>query len=465
MTGTSTSDLLDKTSGALVDALAGRRISSLELTEALIARIEDRDREINAVVVRDFDRARQAARAADARLARGERLPLLGLPMTVKESNQVEGLPSTWGAPAFSGWIAPEDAEAVQRLKAAGAVIVGLTNVPPMLADWQSTNPVYGRTSNPWDPSRSPGGSSGGAAAALSAGMTPLELGSDIGGSIRVPSALCGVFGHKPTYGLVPTRGHTPPGTDGVPVPLAVVGPMARCTADLERALGVLAGPGSDEASGMAFTLAPAPRKALADYRVLVITEHPLTPTDEEIAGAVDNLARRLEALGAAVSRSSDLLPDLSAQHAVYQPLLNIAISRGAPGATPPDAHACMDLLDAQLAFRRRWAALFEAFDVVITPTFGVTAFPHEDGPETYARTLRVNGSDTPYYAQLGWPAVALLPNLPATALPIGLSRQGLPMGAQVIGGWMQDLATIRFAGLLEQEFGGFIPPPARRQG
>jgi amidase len=215
----------------------------------------------------------------------------------------------------------------------------------------------------------------------------------------------------------------------------------------------------------MAFTLAPAPRKALADYRVLVITEHPLTPTDGEIAGAVDNLARRLEALGAAVSRSSDLLPDLSAQHAVYQPLLNIAISRGAPGATPPDAHAYMDLLDAQLAFRRRWAALFEAFDVVITPTFGVTAFPHEEGPETYARTLRVNGSDTSYYAQLGWPAVALLPNLPATALPIGLSRQGLPMGAQVIGGWMQDLATIRFAGLLEQEFGGFIPPPARRQG
>jgi len=460
MTGTSTSDLLDKTSGDLVDALAGRRISSLELTEALVARIEDRDREINAVVVRDFDRARQAARAADARLARGERLPLLGLPMTVKESNQVEGLPSTWGARAFKGWIAPEDAEAVQRLKAAGAVIVGLTNVPPMLADWQSTNPVYGRTSNPWDPSRSPGGSSGGAAAALAAGMTPLELGSDIGGSIRVPSALCGVFGHKPTYGLVPTRGHTLPGTDGVPVPLAVVGPMARCTADLERALGVLAGPGSDEASGMAFTLAPTPRKALADYRVLVVTEHPLTPTDEEIAGAVDNLARRLEALGAAVSRSSDLLPDLSAQHAVYQPLLNIAISRGAPGATPPDAHAYMDLLDAQLAFRRRWAALFEAFDVVITPTFGVTAFPHEDRPETQERTLNVNGRVTPYYAQLGWPAVALLPNLPATALPLGLSRQGLPMGAQVIGGWMQDLTTLHFAGLLERDIGGFIAPP-----
>lgn len=465
MTGPSTSDLLDQTAGEWVDALAGRRVSSLELTEALIDRIEDRDRDLNAVVVRDFDRARDAARAADARLARGERLPLLGLPMTVKESNQVEGLPSTWGSPAFSGWTAPEDAEAVQRLKAAGAIVLGLTNVPPMLADWQSTNPVYGRTRNPWDLSRSPGGSSGGAAAALAAGMTPLELGSDIGGSIRVPSALCGVFGHKPTWGLVPTRGHTPPGTDGVPVPLAVVGPMARCTADLERALGVLAGPGSDEASGMSFTLAPPRRRALADHRILVLTEHPLTPTDVEIAGAVDALAGRLEALGAAVFRDSDLLPDLAAQHQVYQPLLNIAISRGAPGATPPDAHAYMDLLDAQLAFRRRWAALFEAFDVVITPTFGVTAFPHEDRPETYERTLTVNGAETPYYAQLGWPAVALLPNLPATALPVGLSREGLPMGAQVIGGWMQDLTTLHFAGLLEREFGGFVPPPARPAG
>lgn len=460
MTGSSAAELLDATAGELVDALAARRIGSLELTEALIARIEDRDRDINAVVVRDFDRAREAARRADARLAQGERLPLLGLPMTLKESNQVEGLPSTWGSPAFQGWTAPAEATAVARLKAAGAIILGLTNVPPFLADWQSANPVYGRTRNPWDASRSPGGSSGGAAAALAAGMTPLELGSDIGGSIRVPSALCGVFGHKPTYGLVPTRGHTPPGTDGVPVPLAVVGPMARCTADLQRALSVLAGPEPEDAGGTAFTLAPPRHETLAAHRVLVLTQHPLTPTDDEIAAAVEGLARRLEALGATVSRSSDLLPDLAAQHAVYQPLLNTAISRGAPGASPPDAHAYMDLLDAQLAFRRRWAVLFKAFDVVLAPSFGVTAFPHVDGPETPDRRLSVNGVATPYYAQLGWPAVALLPNLPATAIPLGLSGEGLPMGVQVIGGWMQDLTTLRFAEHLEREFGGFVPPP-----
>lgn len=457
------SEILDLNAGQIVGRLAARRLGALELTDALIARIEDRDRDINAVVVRDFDRARDAARQADARIGRGERLPLLGLPMTVKESNQVEGLPSTWGSPAFTGWIAPEDATVIRRLKAAGAIILGLTNVPPMLADWQSTNPIYGRTRNPWDLSRSPGGSSGGSAAALASGMTPLEIGSDIGGSIRVPSALCGVFGHKPTWNLVSSRGHTPPGTDGAPVPLAVVGPLARCVSDLRLALDVIAGPEPEDGPGPSL---PDPRReSLADHRILVLTSHPLATTDAEIAGAVSDLADRLDALGARVDRSSDRLPDLAAQHQVYQQILNTVISRGAPGASSMPAHDYMGLLDAQLAFRRRWAALFEAYDAVITPTFGVTAFPHEDGPEGPERSLVINGRSTPYYEQLAWPAVALLPNLPATALPLGLSSAGLPMGAQVIGGRLQDRATLHLAGLIEREIGGFRAPPARPRG
>ena len=180
----------------LVNALAERRIGALELTDVAIARIEAVDGPINAVVVRDFDRAREAARAADAALSRGERRPLLGLPMTVKESHNVAGLRTSWGVEMFGHWIAPTDSVGVARLKAAGAVILGKTNIPPFLADWQSDNPIYGRTNNPLDLSRSPGGSSGGAAAALAAGMVPLEFGSDIGGSIRVPAAFCGVFGH-----------------------------------------------------------------------------------------------------------------------------------------------------------------------------------------------------------------------------------------------------------------------------
>jgi len=461
MSETLSLDLLDQTAGEIVDALAARKVGALELTEVAIARIEARDGPINAVVVRDFDRARQAARAADVALGKGERRPLLGLPMTVKESNEVEGLPSTWGSPAFSGWSAEKDAVAVARLKAAGAIILGKTNVPPFLADWQSTNPIYGRTKNPWDLGVSPGGSSGGSAAALAAGMTPLELGSDIGGSIRVPAAFCGVYGHKPSYGLVPTRGHSPPGLDGGPIALAVVGPLARSAADLDLALGVVAGPEPEEAVGYALNLPPPRHANLADYRVFVLSAHPLAATDSEVAGAVQDLGRKLDRLGCQVTTASDLLPDLAAQHAVFGQLVGTALSRGAPGGTTMNAHEWMNLLDAQLAYRRRWRRFFEDFDVVIAPTFGTVAFPHVDEPDNSKRVLMIDGQPTPYFNQIAWPGVALLPNLPATAVPVGFTRGGLPIGVQLIGPYLEDRTPIAFAGLLEREFGGFKAPPA----
>ena len=459
MSETLNQDLLDLTAGELVDQLAARKVSALELTEAAIARIEDRDRPINAVVVRDFDRARVAARAADALLAKGERRPLLGLPMTVKESNNVEGLPTTWGSPAYAGWEAEADGAAVRRLKDAGAIILGKTNVPPFLSDWQSHNPIYGRTRNPWDLTRSPGGSSGGSAAALAAGMTPLEIGSDIGGSIRVPAAFCGVYGHKPTYGLVSMRGHSLPGVDGGPTPLSVAGPMARAPADLQRALDVIAGPEPDEAKGYRLQL-PQPRHAdLLDHRILVLSEHPLVATDGEVAAALETLADRLDALGVAVFRGSDALPDLASQHRIYLGILNTAMTRRASGPAPIDAHAYMDLLDAQVAYRRLWAAFFEHFDAVIMPAFGTVAFPHDDSPDR-GRRLAVGGQDTRYWDQLAWPGVALLPLLPSTAIPLGLSKGGLPIGAQIMGAHLEDRTTIHLAGLLEREFGGFRPPP-----
>lgn len=461
MSETLNRELLDLGAGALVAALAARKVGALELTDAAIARIEDRDRTTNAVVVRDFDRARHAAKAADAALARGERRPLLGLPMTVKESHNVEGLPSTWGSAAFGGWTAPKDAVAVARLKAAGAVILGKTNVPPFLSDWQASNPVYGRTNNPWDLGRSPGGSSGGSAAALAAGMTPLELGSDIGGSIRVPAAFCGVYGHKPTYGLVPQRGHAPPGLDGGPIALAVVGPMARSAADLDLALGVVAGPEPHDAKGYSLNLPPPRHAELADHRVLIVDHHPAVATAGEIRGALHGLADRLDGLGAPVARSSDLLPDLGAQHAVYMALVGAAMSRGAPEGTTMTAHEWMNFQDAQVIFCRRWAELFEAFDVVILPTFGTAAFPHVTETDPQRRTLSIDGRETPYFAQLAWPGVALLANLPATAVPIGFTREGLPIGAQVLGPYLEDRTTIAFAGLLEREFGGFQAPPS----
>jgi len=302
-------ELLDQSAQAIAKAIARKQISAVEITEAAIARIEARDRQINAVVVRDFDRATSAAKAADAAIARGERKPLLGVPMTVKESHDVAGLPKTWGYKGFKDFVPPLDSIGVKRLKAAGAIILGKTNVPVGLADWQAFNPVYGRTNNPWDLARTPGGSSGGAAAAVAARMVPLEFGSDIGGSIRVPAAFCGIYGHKPSWSIIPPRGEGPPGVDGAEPALAVVGPLARSASDLEVALGVLAGPDEDQAIAYHLMLPPARHKGIADFRVLVVDHHPITKTDTEITGALDGLAPELAAAGARIARQSQLLP------------------------------------------------------------------------------------------------------------------------------------------------------------
>ena len=455
----STADaLLDTSATEIVAALAARKLGALELTDAAIARIEARDGPINAIPVRDFERARTAARAADAALSRGERVPLLGLPMTVKESNNVAGLPTTWGFPEAKDFVPDADSTAVQRLKAAGAVILGKSNAHRGLADWQCFNPLYGRTNNPHDLTRTPGGSSGGAAAALAAGMVPLELGSDIGGSVRMPATFCGVFGHKPTYGLVPTRGHAPPGLDGAPVPLAAVGPMARSAADLALALDVLAGPGEAAAHAFRLDLPPPRCTRLKDCRILVIETHPRAAASEEVRAGLADLAHRLEGAGAQVSRSSPLLPDLSEGYDIFNGLLGIALSRGGPPKEPPaSAHQWLELLDKQLAVRRQWAQLFEAYDVVLAPPFGTTALPHHEGPDEGERQLTIDGKAARYGRQIAWAAIASLANLPATAAPIGRSAAGLPLGVQIIGPEYEDRTTIAVAGMMEREWGGAV--------
>jgi amidase len=446
-------DLAEATAAQLAQALRRREISAAEAAEAAIARIEARDGPINAVVVRDFERAREQARAADAALARGDPGPLLGVPITVKEAFDVAGLPTTWGVEQFAAFRATTDAVAVQRLKAAGAVILGKTNVAPMLGDWQSDNKVYGRCNNPHDLSRTPGGSSGGSAAAVASGMVPLEFGSDIGGSIRVPSSFCGVWGHKPSYELIPERGHAPGGLHGASVLFGVVGPIARSAEDLALALEATAGPDLLDAAGYRARL-PGPRHdAVGDYRVLILDQHPACATDDEIRQALDDAGRRLERAGARVSRASDSLPDLAACHATYLAMLGSIISRGQPhaGAGPAmSAHQYLDGLDHQFHARHAWRRVFEEVDVVLAPCFGVPAFPHTPGPWA-ERVLQVNGQTTPYGAQIAWPGVATFPHLPATATPLARSRDGLPIGVQVIGGFLEDRTTIAFAGMLAQ--------------
>ena len=472
----------------LVAALAKLEISAHELLDLAIARIEALDAKINAVVVRDFDRARIAAGDADGALARGERRPLLGLPMTVKEQFNVAGLPTTWGNPKFKDWRADADALAVARLKAAGAIIIGKTNVPLGLTDWQSFNEVYGTTNNPWDFGRTPGGSSGGAAAALTAGFVPLELGSDIGGSLRAPAHFCGIFAHKPSLDLVPQRGAGPPQTPAIPVrgDLAVAGPMARSAADLALELEVLAGPDElFDGIGYKLALPPSRHQKLQDFRVLVIDAHPLCPTASSIAAALNDLTERLAKLGVQVVRESPKLPDLAQTTQIYFELLSAFTGVDLPPALREQGEAAAKSLspDDQSLFastlrgltithadwvrksrtraglRARWQALFQDVDVVLCPPMPSLAFPHDHGPRL-ARQLDVDGKNIPYSDQKAWIGVATLIGLPATVAPIGRSDSGLPIGVQIIGGYLEDRTTIAFAGMIEREFGGFVPPP-----
>ncbi|RBP09245.1 amidase [Roseiarcus fermentans] len=474
----------------LAAALGARRVSAVELARDAIARIEAADSALNAMCVRSFDAALAAAAEADQRLAQGERGPLLGVPMTIKESYNLAGTPTTWGFPQAREYRPSEDALIVARVKAAGAVVLGKTNVPVALGDWQSYNDLYGVTNNPYDPARTPGGSSGGSAAALAAGFGPLSLGSDIGGSLRAPAHFCGVFAHKPTHGLVPSRGHAPPFVPDLPgsVDLAVVGPMARTADDLATLFDAIAGPDELE-DGVGYRLAlPPPRvTSLAGARVLALTQHPLGPTDAPIAAAIEDLAAGLEKAGARVSRDSARVPDLEAAARLYMRALLATLAARMPDEPFAQAAAAaqsLDPADASLAaerlrgvnqtfrawtadgdrragLRAAWRAFFRDFDALICPVMPTAAFPHDHGPDQERRRLIVNGEPSPYVDQLLWPGVATLPGLPATAIPVGRTPDGLPIGVQIVGPRLEDRTTLELARLIERAFGGFVPPPA----
>jgi amidase len=478
-----------KTAVELSKALAARQVSAVELAQDAIDRIERHDARINAICVRDFERGLDAARAADAALARGETRPLLGIPLTVKESYNVAGLPTTWGFPAQKDFTPPEDALSISRVKAAGGVILGKTNVPVGLADWQSYNDIYGITNNPFDLGRTPGGSSGGSAAALAAGYGPLSLGSDIGGSLRVPAFHCGVYAHKPTFALVPSRGHTPPPFPPLPLDrdLAVIGPMARGAADLTLLLDTIAGPDPLEA-GKAYKLAlPPPRQGeLKGFRVLVIDTDPVMPTAKPLRAAIAKLAVNLGEAGATIARASPLLPDFAASSRLYMRMLMSFLAasfapevhagaRAAAAKLAPDdmslaaerlrgivlSHRDWVMADSGRArLRAQWRELFKSFDAVICPVMPTPAYPHDHSQDQEMRRIEINGKAYVYPDQLAWAGIATLPGLPATAIPIGLSPEGLPVGVQIVGPWLEDRTPLKLAELIEREFGGFVPPP-----
>ena len=463
-----------------------KKIGCLELLDLYLARVEKYDPALNAIVVRDFDNARRRARAADRALAKGQVWgPLHGVPMTIKESYDVAGLPTTWGVPALRDNIATKNAVVVDRVLGAGVVLFGKTNVPLYLADWQSFNAIYGTTNNPWDVSRSPGGSSGGAAAALAAGLTALEAGSDIGSSIRNPAHFCGVFGHKPTWGIVPRHGQALPG-QLAPVDMDVVGPLARSTDDLALALSVMAGPDAIDAAGWRLRL-QAPRKTrLRDFKVALMLDAPESAVDQGVQDRLQALADFLRRQKTKVDDRARPAIDTAEAFRVYLRLVraatssrqsdelfekNLALSRA---LAPDDESYYARMLrasvlphrdwlaanEARHRMRLAWAEFFTTYDLLLCPVAGVAAIPHDQQGERHERTVVVNGARVPMTDHLFWAGYSGASYLPSTAAPCGFTPAGLPVGVQIVGPQYGDLTCLTFAKLLEREFQAFVPPP-----
>ena len=465
----------------LAELVRTREIGALELLDHYIGRVENHDPRINAVVVRDFDRARSSARQLDSLADKSA--PLFGVPMTAKESFDIEGLSTTRGHMAAKDHAVRKTSIAVRRLQSAGAVVFGKTNVPVDLADWQSYNPVYGTTSNPWNIRHTPGGSSGGSAAALAGGLTGFEIGSDIGGSIRVPAHYCGVYGHKPTFGLLPNYGD-PATSSAAGTDISVIGPMGRSAADLAIALDIMAGPDPDE-TAMTMTL-PAPRfTGLKDLRVAVWAEQPGQATDGETTAKLLELADGLERQGVTVARSARPAFDPTDAYHLYLRLLDTAWSsrmsdevlagrRKRAAALDPEAASADDIMlrvtdvphriwlglnEKRFQMRRAWSAFFREWDVLLCPVITTPALPHRQDGATWDRRIVVGDREIAYNDMLFWPGLTGGYHLPATVAPMGVTKDGLPLGVQIAGPIYGDRSTIKAAALLERAWMAFRPP------
>lgn len=466
----------------LAGALARRELSSVEAVDHFAARIDALDGPINAVVLTDIDRARSAATAIDEARARGDEVgPLAGVPMTVKDSFSTEGLVTTSGSPTLADHVPAEDAWPVAAVRRAGAVVVGKTNLPIWAGDLQSYNEVYGTTNNPHDIGRTPGGSSGGSAAALACGFTPLEIGSDIGGSIRIPAHMSGVVGHKPSYGIVPAHGQIPgpPGTLTL-ADLAVAGPMARSVADLRLGLDVMAGPNRWDTPAWRLELPPTRGgRSVADFRIGAWLDDPHCPVDAESLALLQGAVEGLRAAGATVADDARPAFSLEKVSTTFHALLQAALAGGESReriesfATDTGSGFASDTRRAlamrhrdwlgnnerRLQMRRQWEEFFADHDVMLLPVCMLPALEHDHGPPL-DRVVEVNGETRGYWEMITWMAPAGACYMPATVVPVGTTAAGLPVGIQIVGPYLHDLTTLAFAELLTEIVGPIPRPP-----
>ena len=471
----------------ILEKIKQREVSSLEVLESFLAQVEKVNPTINAIVALDIERAKEKAIEADNKINLKSKLgPLHGLPMTIKDAFEVEGIVSTGGNPAWKDNIPKRNAEAVQRLVDAGAIIFGKTNVPFLSSDLQSFNKIYGTTNNPWDLERTPGGSSGGSAAALAAGMTPLELGSDIGGSIRVPAHFCGLYGHKPSYNIISEVGHMPPPPGSILTGngLSVAGPLARSPEDLEIALDVLVSAQEQDSQAWKVKLPKARTKKTKELKIAVWPDEPYAEADNEITNLIKETAEDLKHAGAKVE-TVDLPISFEEIDKIYSLLLNPLMLAGSPKETfetlaklnesldPNDVselakvargsvlkHADWVLVNAMRQnMRQKWREFFNKFDVILCPTCITPAFKHNHNP-VHERKLTINGKDDEYLRATLWAGPAVSAGLPSTNVPIGMSSNNLPISMQITGPYLEDKTCLEVAKVVRNLRGGFKIPP-----
>jgi len=464
-----------ETATRLARAIRNGCLSSREVTEAHLDRIARLNGPLNALVVVDGERARQAARAADRR-KNASLGPLHGVPITIKEAFDVKGLATTSSHPPLKGNIARDDASLVGRLRAAGAVILGKTNVPELCADFQTDSPLFGTTKNAWDTRRTAGGSTGGGAVAVAARLSPLELGSDIGGSVRNPAHYNGIFALKPTEWRVPGHGHVPdlPGRTRTTRYMGVFGPLARSVEDLQTALGIIAGPDGHDAEAAPMPLGPVPALKAKDLRIAVVESNPLVRVSADTAAVVQATVRLLAKAGAKVKRAEpdgldwrqgwDDWSDLFLyQVRALQPLSERERSFAAGESADPSTRSAartarLDLaeffavLDRRDRIMRQCEAFLDDYDAWLMPVMPDAAFIRQKQSEP----LRIDGVEHPYFfAGTSYNYLANLTGQPSIVLPCGLSREGLPIGLQLTGKRWGEARLLGIAKVLEK----LLPP------
>jgi len=449
----------------IASAIAAKQVSSRELLENYLARVEKLNPSLNAVVTLDAERALEEARAADEATARGVSSGRLhGIPTTIKDAIETEGIRSTGGSADLATHVPVTDAPAVARLRDSGAVVFGKTNVPRWSGDIQTYNDIFGVTNNPWDHSRTTGGSSGGAAAAVATGMTSFELGTDIGGSVRIPSNFCGVFGHKPSFGIVPQRGYLDRVGGGITdADINVFGPLARSAKDLEILLGIVAGPTGDDAKAWRLDL-PRPRHDdLSGYRIGTWLDDAHCEVDSDVVGVLASAADALRGAGAAVTDERPRVP-LADASALFASLISAAISvstdKDIGDAFGGTHRTWLDLDQDRARMRAVWAEWFRDHDILLCPVMPMPAFPHDHNGTIMDRSVVINGRQRPQIETLSWTGLIGVVYLPSTVVPVGFTTGGLPVGIQVVGPYLEDRSTLFVAARLAELTGGFAAPP-----